>query len=81
MLKNILLGFSLLTATLFFSLVSAEDEIATGPGQSTLKLHVFDCGMIRFDDIDFFSIANDETDIRDLSAPCYVVEHEKGRFE
>jgi glyoxylase-like metal-dependent hydrolase (beta-lactamase superfamily II) len=48
--------------------------------QSAVKLYVFDCGMLRFESIEDFSIADDETDIRDLIVPCYVVEHEKGRL-
>jgi glyoxylase-like metal-dependent hydrolase (beta-lactamase superfamily II) len=36
--------------------------------------------MLRFDSIEPFSIADDETDIRDLIVPCYVVEHEYGRL-
>jgi glyoxylase-like metal-dependent hydrolase (beta-lactamase superfamily II) len=48
--------------------------------EADLKLYVFDCGMLRFDSIEPFSIADDETDIRDLIVPCYVVEHEYGRL-
>ena len=48
--------------------------------ESSLKLYVFDCGMLRFESIESFSISDDETDIRDLIVPCYVVEHEKGRL-
>jgi len=55
--------------------VSTEAETTT-----SLKLYVFDCGMLRFDSIESFSISDDETDIRDLIVPCYVVEHEKGRL-
>ncbi len=55
--------------------VSTEAET-----QSAVKLYVFDCGMLRFESIEDFSIADDETDIRDLIVPCYVVEHEKGRL-
>jgi len=33
-----------------------------------------------FESIEPFSISDDETDIRDLIVPCYVVEHEKGRL-
>jgi glyoxylase-like metal-dependent hydrolase (beta-lactamase superfamily II) len=36
--------------------------------------------MVRFDSIEFFSISDNETEIRDLIVPCYVVEHEKGRM-
>jgi N-acyl homoserine lactone hydrolase len=55
--------------------VSTEAET-----KSSLKLFVFDCGMLRFDSIESFSISDDETEIRDLIVPCYVVEHEKGRL-
>jgi glyoxylase-like metal-dependent hydrolase (beta-lactamase superfamily II) len=55
--------------------VSTEAETKTA-----LKLYVFGCGMLRFDSIESFSISDDETDIRDLIVPCYVVEHEKGRL-
>ena len=55
--------------------VSTEAETKTA-----LKLYVFDCGMLRFDSIESFSISDDETDIRDLIVPCYVVDHEKGRL-
>ena len=47
---------------------------------ATLKLYVFDCGMLRLDSIVDFSIADDETEVRDLIVPCYMVEHEKGRL-
>jgi len=48
--------------------------------ESSLKLYVFDCGMLRFGSIESFSVSDEETDIRDLIVPCYVVEHEKGRL-
>lgn len=50
------------------------------PPQPTLKLYVFDCGKIRLTDTEIFSVAKDETDVRVLITPCYVVEHEKGRL-
>ncbi len=56
------------------------DESTEAESKSALKLYVFDCGMLRFDSIEDFSISNDETDIRDLIVPCYVVEHENGRL-
>ena len=55
--------------------VSTEAETNVG-----LKLYVFDCGMLRFESIEGFSISDDESDIRDLIVPCYIVEHEKGRL-
>jgi glyoxylase-like metal-dependent hydrolase (beta-lactamase superfamily II) len=36
--------------------------------------------MLRFESIESFSVSDDETDVRDLIVPCYVVEHEKGRL-
>ncbi|MGH7563795.1 MAG: N-acyl homoserine lactonase family protein [Gemmatimonadota bacterium] len=48
--------------------------------QSPLKLYVFDCGRIQFDSVAAFGIQDDETDVRELIVPCYVIEHEKGRL-
>jgi glyoxylase-like metal-dependent hydrolase (beta-lactamase superfamily II) len=47
---------------------------------TSLKLYVFDCGRLRFDTLAGFSVGDDETDVRDLSVPCYMVEHENGRL-
>lgn len=48
--------------------------------QSPLKLYVFDCGRLQFDSLELFGISNQETDVRELAVPCYVIEHEKGRL-
>jgi glyoxylase-like metal-dependent hydrolase (beta-lactamase superfamily II) len=50
------------------------------PAQADLKLYVFDCGMLRLESVEDFSIANEETEIRDMAVPCYVIEHQKGRL-
>jgi len=72
---TVILFFAFLVITGCRVDVSTEAET-----QSAVKLYVFDCGMLRFESIEDFSIADDETDIRDLIVPCYVVEHEKGRL-
>jgi len=46
---------------------------------SSPRLYVFDCGMLRFASIEAFSISNDETDVRELIVPCYVVRN-KGQY-
>jgi len=74
-MKNI--AHVLIVVTLI--LYGCAGESAPSP-QSALKLYVFDCGMIRLPDLAHFSIADDETDIRDVIVPCYVIEHEKGRL-
>jgi len=53
---------------------------AAADREPTLKLYAFDCGMIRLESVEWFGIADDETDVRDLIVPCYVIEHEKGRL-
>ena len=52
----------------------------TGTSQNALKLYVFDCGHLRFDSITGFSIQDDETSVRELIVPCYVVDHPEGRM-
>ena len=48
--------------------------------EASLKLYLFDCGHLRFDSVAGFSIEDDETDVRELVAPCYIVDHPDGRM-
>jgi glyoxylase-like metal-dependent hydrolase (beta-lactamase superfamily II) len=48
--------------------------------EGSLKLYVYDCGMLSFESVEWFGINDDETDVRDLIVPCYVIEHDKGRL-
>jgi N-acyl homoserine lactone hydrolase len=51
------------------------------PGnEGDLKLYVFDCGSLRSTDISSFSIGNDETDVRELFVPCYLIDHPRGQL-
>ena len=62
---------------------AAETQTET-EGPASLKLYVFDCGRMRFDDETFdaldFGFTSAETDVRELVVPCYVIEHERGRL-
>ena len=60
-----------------------EQSAPAPPEQSAsppLKLYVFNCGHIRYDTVVRFGIDDDETDVRELIVPCYVVEHPNGRM-
>jgi glyoxylase-like metal-dependent hydrolase (beta-lactamase superfamily II) len=50
------------------------------PTQSSLKLYVFNCGILRFKDVTAFGLSNQDTDVRQMFVPCYVIEHPKGRL-
>ena len=39
------------------------------------KLYVFDCGTLYMDDVSGFGLTNEETDVRELFVPCYLVEN------
>lgn len=45
---------------------------------SKLNLFVFDCGAFTFDDVTNFGLSNDETPVRDLFVPCYLIKHAGG---
>jgi N-acyl homoserine lactone hydrolase len=47
---------------------------------ATLKLYVFDCGHLSFETLTRFSIEDDETDVRELIVPCYIIDHPDGRM-
>lgn len=55
--------------------VSANAEPA-----EKLRLYVFDCGLIGMEDVSPFSLSNDETPVRELFVPCYLIEHPEGRM-
>lgn len=59
---------------------SGSDPSAEAPPRTSLKLYVFECGRIRVDTLERFSIGDDETDVRELVVPCYIVDHPDGRM-
>jgi N-acyl homoserine lactone hydrolase len=53
---------------------------ATSHSSDELRLYVFDCGTVRLESLVSFGIADDETDVREGAAPCYMIEHPGGRM-
>ena len=53
--------------------------LLSAPAHAAVRLYVFDCGTIVFDDIAHFELSNDDTDVRKLFVPCYLVEHRADR--
>ena len=54
---------------------ATDPAAAQGP-----KLYVFDCGRIRLASVAGFNLKDTDTTVRELSAPCYVVDHPKGQL-
>ncbi len=50
-------------------------QVQAGP-----RLYVFDCGLIKLDNLELFNLKADESPVRQLFVPCYLVEHAKGRL-
>lgn len=48
--------------------------------QTPLKLYVFDCGRLQFESVEDFGVSDEDTDVRELAVPCYVIEHTEGRL-
>ena len=53
---------------------------AAAADQKEVRLYVFDCGLIGAADISMFNLSNDETPVRELFVPCYLIEHPEGRL-
>lgn len=66
-------------ATLLLGACSNE---APGDARTTanVRMYVFDCGRLRFDTLQSFSVGDEETEVRELAVPCYMVEHDNGRL-
>ena len=55
-------------------------ETAASTGAAGPKLYVFDCGRIRLASVEAFNLKETDTDVREVAAPCYVVDHPKGQL-
>ena len=58
---------------------AAEAPVAASEATAP-KLYVFDCGRIRLASVEAFNLKETDTDVRELSAPCYVVDHPEGQL-
>ena len=54
--------------------------LLTSVAWSDPRLTVFNCGELRFDDVTAFGLTNEETDVREMFVPCYLIEHPRGRL-
>ena len=54
--------------------------VAPAVAVASPKLYVFDCGWLGFSDVTMFGLDNDETDVREMFVPCYLIEHADGRL-
>jgi glyoxylase-like metal-dependent hydrolase (beta-lactamase superfamily II) len=59
----------LLLCGLFF--IASCTSTPSGP-----KLYVFDCGALSFDDVSAFGLTNEETPVREMFVPCYLIRHQ-----
>ena len=72
-------GGCLMTKVLLISLVVALAGCKTTlMDDDRLRLYVMDCGELGISDVSLFNVSNDETDVRTMFVPCYLIEHEKG---
>ena len=62
---------------LLLLLVVPLTALLTAPStaQAQLRLSVFDCGRLTFDDVAAFGLTNEETPVRELFVPCYLIQH------
>ncbi|XOV83155.1 MAG: N-acyl homoserine lactonase family protein [bacterium] len=44
------------------------------------KIYIFDCGSIDIADVSNFGLTNEETDVRQLFVPCYLIENDGQRL-
>jgi glyoxylase-like metal-dependent hydrolase (beta-lactamase superfamily II) len=50
------------------------------PASAAPKIYVFDCGSIDMTDVADFGLSNQETDVRTLFVPCYLIENNGKRL-
>lgn len=48
---------------------------AAGATEAEVRLYVFDCGTLELDEVSLFGLEAEDTAVRTLFVPCYLVEH------
>jgi len=76
----VLKSVALIGYSMFFLAACAPEEAprSDAGSQSEIKLYVFDCGELRFNDVTDFGLSNDETAVREMFVPCYLIDHPDG---
>lgn len=60
-------------------MVFATGVLGQNPGSvDSVRLTVFDCGNLRITDVASFGLTNEDTPVRELFVPCYLIEHPAG---
>lgn len=54
-------------------LLLISNQVIAGP-----RLYVFDCGLINVDSLEMFGLQEQESSVKQLFVPCYLVQHEDG---
>ena len=59
--------------------------VGCSPGEpvvssADLRLYVFNCGELTFQDISAFGLSNEQSPTRELFVPCYLIDHPQGRL-
>jgi glyoxylase-like metal-dependent hydrolase (beta-lactamase superfamily II) len=52
--------------------------LVTLPAVAGPKLYVFDCGTVRFESLAMFNLTPEESSVRELFVPCYLIRHKDG---
>ena len=73
----------LLVVTLAALRPAVAEELQTQNGEAaatdaSVQLYVFNCGDFRFPSVENFSVGDNETTVRDLVVPCYIINHPQG---
>ena len=73
----------LLVVTLAALRPAVAEELQTQNGEAaatdaSVQLYVFNCGDFRFPSVENFSVGDNETTVRDLVVPCYIIDHPRG---
>ncbi|MFK7915581.1 MAG: MBL fold metallo-hydrolase, partial [Pseudomonadales bacterium] len=79
-LTRLILGLLALGLSLGLGACQSAERTTPASATNALRLYVFDCGQITAKDISMFGISNDQTDVRTLFVPCYLIEHPQGRM-
>ncbi len=80
MKRNVIRLFLLATAALLFSARGGAQTAHKAQAPRTLRLYIFDCGVLHNSDMGRFNLTPQDVTTTDMSMDCFLIAHPKGNL-
>src|SRR5579872_1386542 len=76
--RRLLIALSIATLLSGGTTIAAAEGAKHPKAPKTLRLYVFDCGVIHTTSVDAYSLKKEEVGSTEMAIPCFMIAHPKG---